>query len=263
MDLGINNKTVLVTAASKGIGKAIAESFLHEGSNVVISSSNEENLIKTANELSLKYNRQIHYVKCDLNNFNELKSLHEFIINNFGGIDILINNCGGPIAGYFDTLDESNWEYAFNQVLMSAVRLIKLSLPYMKKQNWGRVINVTSLTVKQPIDNLLLSNVFRAGLTAASKSISNEFAKYNITVNNIAPGYTLTDRVDHLMKIRAEENNTEVEEIMKSFTNSIPMQRMAKPEEIGAVAVFLASQKASYITGTTIQVDGGAIKSLL
>jgi len=263
MELGIKNKTVLVTAASKGIGKAIADCFLSEGSNVIISSSNEDNLIKTVKELSSKHNRKVHHVKCDLNNFDELKSLYEFVNNNFDGPDILINNCGGPIAGYFEVLDETNWEYAYNQVLMSAVRLIKLSLPNMKKKNWGRIINVTSLTVKQPIDNLLLSNVFRAGLTAASKSVSNEFAKYNITINNIAPGYTLTDRVDHLMKIRADENKTSVEEIMKSFTQSIPMQRMADPEEIGSVAVFLASEKASYITGTTIQVDGGAIKGLL
>ncbi|HPI36585.1 MAG TPA: SDR family oxidoreductase [Ignavibacteriaceae bacterium] len=263
MELGIKNKSVLITAASKGIGKAIAECFLSEGCKVIISSGNKDNLNKTANELSVKYKTKVEWMKCDLNNFEELKELHAFVQTKFDGPDILVNNCGGPIAGYFDVLDESNWEYAYNQVLMSAVRLIKLSVPRMKEKKWGRIINITSLTVKQPIDHLLLSNTFRAGLTAVSKSLSNQLAKFNITVNNLAPGYTLTDRVDHLIKIKAEETKSSIDDVMLSFTKDIPAQRMANPMEIGSVAVFLASEKASYINGTTIQVDGGSIKGLL
>ncbi len=261
MELSLKNKVALVTASSKGIGRATAETLMNEGCRVAICSSNKENLDRAASEIAAIYGNEPLSVICDLNKPEDLENTVKAVEETYGNIDILVNNCGGPPAGYFEDLTEEQWNFSFHQVLMSAVRLTKLVLPSMKKNNWGRVINITSLSVKQPVDNLLLSNTFRTGLTAFAKTISNQYGRYGITINTIAPGYTLTARLYELAIDEAKRTGKSHEEVLASMAAKVPMERLGKPEEIAYLVAFLASERAGYITGTTIPVDGGVIKS--
>ncbi len=262
MELGIRGKTVLVTASSKGIGKAVAEGFAAEGCNVAICSRNKEALIDTSKEIRSKYKVEPFWGVCDLNSLKDIENLFEAVSKQFGKVDILVNNCGGPVPGFFSELSEQDWSNAFTQVLMSVVRLSHLVLPEMIKQEWGRIINITSVAVKQPVHNLMLSNSLRAGVTGFAKSLSNEVGNKNITVNNVAPGYTLTNRLYELAVNRAKISGKSHEEILADMSKDVPMNRLGSPDEIASLIVFLASSKASYITGTTIQVDGGSTKAI-
>jgi 3-oxoacyl-[acyl-carrier protein] reductase len=262
MDTELKNKSVLITASSLGIGKAIAEAFALEGCKVAISSRSKDNLLSTAKDVKIKSGFDPFWCVCDLNKTKDIENTYKAAVNQFGSVDILVNNCGGPVTGMFQELDEKDWDNAYDQVLMSAVRLSKLVLPDMMRNHWGRIINITSISVKQPVDNLVLSNSLRAGLTGMAKSLSNEVAKYNITVNNVAPGMTLTRRLYELAVIEAKQKGKSHEEILADMAKKIPMNRLGRPEEVAAVALFLASKQASYVTGNTIQVDGGYIKSL-
>ncbi len=263
MDFGIQNKTVLVTASSKGIGRAIADGFVAEGCNVIMCSRNEKNLINAAEEISSKYNSYIAWKVCDINNPEEINAVINFSYEMFGGVDILVNNCGGPQAGFFQNFSDEDWQYSFEQVLLSAIRFTRLVLPNMQTNKWGRIINITSVSVKQPVENLILSTTFRLGLTGMSKTLSNEYAKYGITINNVAPGYTYTDRIKELSEIRAKHENDSIENVLQKLSNEIPMQRIGTPDEVASAVIFLASQQAGYITGNTITVDGGRIKNTL
>ena len=261
MEFNLRDKNVMVSAASSGIGRSIAELFLKENCFVTICSSNIDKLINAADQIGEKYKDRLLYVKCDINNLDEIKSTVESAVDKFGQIDILVNNCGGPAPGFFDDLNEKKWQSGFDQVLMSAVRFTKLVLPKMEEKNWGRIINITSISVKQPIDNLLLSNSFRSAVTAFSKTLSNKVGQFNITVNNIAPGLTHTGRLDELAELRAKDAKITKEEMLHKMASDIPLKRIAKPEEIASAAVYLASEIGGYITGQTIVVDGGFNKS--
>lgn len=263
MDTGLKDKTVLVTASSMGIGKAVAELFSEEGCKVAISSRSKENLIATARELKERYNIEPFWSVCDLNKLKDIENTFNAVIKHFGNVDILVNNCGGPVPGLFQELEEDDWNSAIEQVLLSAVRFSKLVLPGMMANGWGRIINLTSISVKQPIDNLMLSNSIRAGVTGFTKSLSNEVAKFNITVNNVAPGMTLTRRLYELAVVEAREKGKSHEEVLVEMAKRVPLNRLARPEEIASVVVFLASKQASYVTGVTIQVDGGYVKSII
>jgi 3-oxoacyl-[acyl-carrier protein] reductase len=262
MDTGLKDKAVLITASSMGIGKAVAELFSEEGCRVAISSRSKENLLSTAAELKEKYNVEPFWSVCDLNKQKDIENTFSAVSAHFGNIDILVNNCGGPVPGLFQQLEEEDWNNAYEQVLLSAVRFSRLVLPGMMANNWGRIINLTSISVKQPVDNLILSNSLRAGVTGFTKSLSNEIAKFNITVNNVAPGMTLTGRLYELAVVEAKEKGKSHEEILVEMAKRIPLNRLARPEEIASVVVFLASKLASYVTGVTIQVDGGYVKSV-
>ncbi|MBT8379655.1 MAG: SDR family oxidoreductase [Ignavibacteria bacterium] len=262
METGLKNKTVLITAASLGIGKAIAEAFASEGCNVAISSRSKDNLLSTAKEIKLKYDFEPFWSVCDLNKNKDIENTYTAVTEQFSSVDILVNNCGGPVTGMFQELDEKDWDNAYDQVLKSAVRLSKLVLPDMMRNHWGRILNITSISVKQPVDNLVLSNSLRAGLTGMAKSLSNEVAKYNITVNNVAPGMTLTRRLYELAVVEAKQKKKSHEEILVEMAKKVPMNRLGRPEEIASVVLFLASSQSSYVTGNTIQVDGGYIRSL-
>jgi len=261
MDLQLKGKTVLVTASSLGIGRATAELFIKEGCKVAICSRNKSNLINTANEFKSLYNVEPLWEVCDINRISDIENVVKLVNNNYGDIDILVNNCGGPIPGYFESLSDADWEYAYEQVLMSSVRFARLVLPGLEKKNWGRVINITSLSVKQPVDNLILSNSLRSAVTAFAKTLSNQIGKFNITVNNVAPGYTLTARLYELAVNKAKQSGESHEHVLASMANDVPMKRLARPDEVASLIVFLASEQAGYITGTTIGVDGGVIKS--
>jgi len=262
MDTGLKDKTVLITASSMGIGKAVAEMFAEEGCKIAISSRSKENLLSTAAELKEKYSIEPFWSVCDLNKQKDIENTFNAVSSHFGNIDILVNNCGGPVPGLFQQLEEEDWNNAYEQVLLSSVRFSKLVLPGMMASNWGRIINLTSISVKQPVDNLILSNSLRAGVTGLTKSLSNEIAKFNITVNNVAPGMTLTRRLYELAVVEAKEKGKSHEEILVEMAKRIPLNRLGRPEEIASVVVFLASKQASYVTGVTIQVDGGYVKSI-
>ncbi len=262
MDMGLKGKTVLITAASLGIGKAVVELFAQEGCKIAISSRSKTNLLAVSKEIKDKYSVEPFWSVCDLNKQKDIENTFSAISQHFGTVDILVNNCGGPSPGLFQQLDEEEWNLAYEQVLLSVVRFSKLVLPGMMSKNWGRIINLTSISVKQPIDNLVLSNTLRAGVTGLTKSLSNEVAKFNITVNNVAPGMTLTRRLYELAVIEAKEKGKSHEEVLVEMAKRVPLNRLARPEEIASVVVFLASKQASYVTGTTIQVDGGYIKNI-
>ena len=262
MEMGLKGKTVLITAASLGIGKAVVELFAQEGCKIAISSRSKTNLLAVSKEIKDKYSVEPFWSVCDLNKQKDIENTYSAVSQNFGTVDILVNNCGGPSPGLFQQLEEEEWNLAYEQVLLSVVRFSKLVLPGMMSKNWGRIINLTSISVKQPIDNLVLSNTLRAGVTGLTKSLSNEVAKFNITVNNVAPGMTLTRRLYELAVVEAKEKGKSHEEVLVEMAKRVPLNRLARPEEIASVVVFLASKQASYVTGTTIQVDGGYIKNI-
>jgi 3-oxoacyl-[acyl-carrier protein] reductase len=262
MNLGLNGKTALITASSKGIGKAVAEELASEGCNVAICSRTKDDLESVADDLKRKYGVDVSWSVCDLNKSADIENTFNIVMKQFGKIDILVNNCGGPSSGFFRDFVEEEWISAFEQVFLSVVRFSKLVIPGMIAKQWGRIVNITSISVKQPIDNLILSNSFRSGIIGFAKSLSNEFAKYNVTVNNVAPGYTLTNRLYDLAVSRAKHSGLSHEEVLADMAKQVPMNRLARPEEIGALVTYLCSNHAGYITGNTIQVDGGWVKGL-
>lgn len=261
MDLKLKNKVALVTASSKGIGKAVAELLITEGCKVTICSSNQMNIIEAAADIKQNTGVEPLWGVCNINIPEDISEIVKMTKSNYGEIDILVNNCGGPTPGTFDDLNDFNWKEAVDQVLLSNVRMTREVLEGMKVKNWGRIINITSLSVKQPVDTLMLSNSLRSAVTGFAKTLSNDVGKYNITVNNVAPGYTLTSRLYELALVREKNTGVSHERVLAEMASSVPMKRLASAEEIASMIVYLASEQAGYITGTTIQVDGGAIKS--
>lgn len=255
-------KTALVTAASKGIGFAIAKEFLSEGHRVIISSSNEENLNSAYANLNTAFPGLVGKIICNLRDPESVQNLVQFCGTPENKIDILVNNCGGPAAGYFADLNESDWDVAHQEILKSALALISACTPHMKSGNWGRILNITSISTRQYVDNLILSSAYRTALTSVSKVLSVQLAPANITINNIAPGYTMTDRVKELTEFRAKKQGISFESALGELDKMTPMNRLAQPEEIAALAAFLISEKAGYITGNTITVDGGLTKHM-
>ncbi|MBN1375567.1 MAG: SDR family oxidoreductase [Dehalococcoidia bacterium] len=263
MNLGIAGKTALVSAASRGIGKAIAVGMAKEGANLVICARNEDGLRKTAKEIESSYAVKILPIIADLTKGSEVKSLIQETVDHFGWIDILVTNAGGPPSGPSLNFSDQDWEHAMILNLLSTVRLCREVIPIMQRQGWGRIINMVSVAAKQPLENMILSNSIRAAVLGLAKTLSQEVAKENILINSICPGWILTDRLVSIVKTRAESKEKSYEDELASITAGIPIQRCGTPEEVANLAIFLASERASYITGTTIQIDGGLIKGLL
>lgn len=262
MDLGIKGKVALVAASSKGIGKAIAFALADEGANLSIFSRSKDEIEHTASEIRTRFPVDVLASAADVTNQGQIDRVIENTVKTLGGIDILINNAGGPPFGFFEDFESPDWQNALELNLLSGIYLAKKAVPLMKEQNWGRIVNITSVAVKQPIDGLILSNTSRAGLIGFSKTLANELAKHNILVNNICPGRIYTDRIKSLAEKRAMQSDIEYEEAIKEMEKDIPLKRIGTPEELAALACFLASEKASYMTGTTIQVDGGLLRGL-
>ncbi len=263
MDLGLEGRVAIVAASSRGLGKACALELAREGAKVVLCARDGVQLAAAASEIRAATGSEVLPIETDLTEAAQIQRLVDETLRRFGRIDVLVTNNGGPPAGYFDDLDDEAWQKAHQLTLMSAVRLVRAVLPEMRTRQWGRIINITSVSVKQPIDNLLLSNVYRPGVVGLAKTLSTQLAGEGITINNVAPGYTRTDRVEELFQAQASEQGKTIEEIMAAMTESYPMKRMGAPEELAALVTFLASERASYITGTTIQVDGGYVKGIL
>ena len=257
MKFELEDKTAIVAAASHGIGKACAMRLAREGANVVICARGQEALVKTTEEISAATGRQVEWVQADLTKPEEIDVLIDATTVAFGDIDILVTNCGGPRRGEFMTMEDTDWKKAFDMVFMSAVRLIRAAIPHMRTRKNGRIVNLTSIAVKQPIEGLILSNSFRSGVIGLAKTLARELAPFGITVNNVAPGYTLTNRVYDLAMEEAKERNISHEDVMAEYHRHIPLERMGRPEEIADLVAFLASSRAGYITGATIPIDGG------
>ncbi len=262
MDLRIEGKVALVTAASKGLGKAVAIQLVSEGANVVICSRNLESLQKTKSEIEKNTNKQISIIACDVTNEKQLKQMIDSVIQEFGTIDILITNAGGPPAGSFSDFGVEDYRNAVELNLLSTISLCQKVVPLMQKQKWGRIVMMTSVSVKQPIGNLILSNTARTGVIGFMKSLSNEIAKDGITVNSICPGYTKTQRIENLAKAFTNSGNGTIEDFYKKLEAEIPMKRIGSPEEFAQSVAFLVSEGAGYITGVSLKVDGGFAKGL-
>ena len=263
MDLGLNNKVALVAAASRGLGRAVAEELAAEGASLIICARKQETIECVANEIQAATGAKVIGVAADVSNPVDVSQLVQAGIERCGRIDILVTNAGGPPAGQFESFDLAQWEAATRLLLHSAVELARQVLPGMKERRWGRILNITSIAVKQPVDNLILSNSLRAAVTGFARTLANEVAQFGITVNNIMPGYTRTERVEELSRMMAEKQGITPADFIERWEKEIPMRRIGEPKEFAALAAFLVSERASYITGTSIPVDGGWIKSLI
>lgn len=263
MDLGINEKVVLVMASSKGLGKATALEFAKEGAIVIISSRNQQTLDETAAEIKeTSGNRRVFSHVCDISKEDDIQKLVKSVADQFGRIDVLINNTGGPKAGGFDAVEDADWYKAFDQNLLSYIRTSRAVLPFMKEQQFGRIINISSSSVKEVIDGLILSNTFRAGMVGFSKTLAREVAKDNILVNTVGPGRFSTDRVAELDGIAADKQGVPIEQIIEKSKTNIPAGRYGDPEEFAKVIVFLASAANTYLTGQSLVIEGGSLKAL-
>ncbi|TWT02553.1 SDR family oxidoreductase [Planomicrobium sp. CPCC 101079] len=263
MDLGLKGKIVVVMASSKGLGKASAMEFAKEQATVIISSRSQVALEETKKEIQERTgNSEIHLRVCDMSKEHDITSLFEFVIQKFGRVDVLINNTGGPKAGGFSAVDDADWYNAFDRNLLSYIRTARAVLPHMKKQRFGRIINISSSSTKEVIDGLILSNTFRAGMVGFSKTLAREVAGDNIMVNTVGPGRIATDRVAELNQIAADKQQVPIEKIIQKSESEIPAGRFGDPEEFAKIVVFLASSANSYLTGQSLVVDGGLLKAL-
>lgn len=262
MELGLKGKIALVTAASSGLGKAIAEALSSEGTITAICSRTKQQIDATAVEIQEKTGNQVLPFCCDVTQAEAVRKMTDFLIMEYGRIDILVCNAGGPPAGIAENFDIPDYEEAIRLNMLSTIRLCRFVIPQMKQRKWGRIIAVTSVSVKQPLDNLILSNTARAGVTGYLKTLSNVVAPFGITVNAICPGYTKTQRVVNLARAFSKSGKGFEEDFYRKLEEEIPMQRLGDPEDFGKVVAFLASAPASYITGVSLPVDGGFVKAL-
>jgi 3-oxoacyl-[acyl-carrier protein] reductase len=262
MDLGLRSKVALVAASSQGIGLATAKAFAAEGCRVAMCARNAETLHAAAEGVRSCYAAEVFADAVDVTDGRAVREFAEAVAKRFGTIDICVTNAGGPPAkGFLATTDE-DWRRAVDQNLMSTVLLARAVIPYMQQKKWGRIITITSVTTKQPVSDLILSNAVRAGVVGLVKSLANEFGKDGILVNNVGPGFTATDRLKELANARSAASGKPQSEIFDGWAADAPVKRLGEPHEVADAIVWLASERASYITGQTILVDGGLYKGL-
>jgi 3-oxoacyl-[acyl-carrier protein] reductase len=251
MKLGIENRTVLITAGSQGIGRACAQAFHAEGAKVVIAARGKEALDAAAATMP-----GCVAIQGDVTNLDDLAR----IAAQAGSVDILVNNAGGPPPGPYDALSDTDWHAAVELTLMSAVRMTRAVLPHMRAQRWGRIVNISSLGVKQPVPGLSLSNSVRMAVLGWAKTLASQIGPDGITVNTVCPGWTRTARVDDIFKKQSAASGKSMAEIEAAMVEQVPLRRVGEPEDIANMTVFLASEAASYVTGTAILVDGGVVQ---
>jgi len=262
MQTGLTGKVALVCAASRGLGKAAARGLAAEGARVAMCARHMPTLQAAAAEIQAETGAEVLAIAADLSRRSDIVRLVDQTVQHFGGLDILVTNSGGPKAGLFSATTESDWRDAIDLVLLSTVLLCMEAVPHMRRGG-GRIINITSISAKQPIAGLMLSNALRPAVTGFSKTLANELARDGILVNCVAPGYTRTDRVIELAEATAAREGVLVEAVEKRTVQNIPLGRMAEPSEFADLVVFLASDRGRYITGTTIPVDGGYLRGLM
>lgn len=263
MNLGLQGKSALVLAASKGLGRASALALAQEGARVMIGSRDGERLEQTASELRALTGAEVLAFPVDVTDPAQCETIHQKAVQAFGQVDILVNNAGGPPFGPFESFDDEAWHKALELNLMSTVRFTRLVLPGMKAARWGRIVNIVSLGTKSVLPGSVLSTAGRLGIIGMAKLLSDDVASFNITVNNVASGIILTDRVRQTsLKARLDKGMSELE-ALEDIAQSIPAKRVGQPEELAALVAFLASERAAYITGASIPVDGGMVRSIL
>lgn len=262
MDLGLKGRVALVAASSRGLGRAVAEELGAEGADLVMCARGEAALEEAKSAIEGETGARIVAVPADLSEPEGVSRVVEAALREFGHVDVLVTNTGGPPAGPFESHSPDVWRTAVRQNLESVLNLTRAVLPGMKERRWGRIINVTSIAVKQPVENLILSNSVRAAVTGFARTLANEVAPFGITVNNVLPGYTRTQRVEELADRMAEARGMTAADAVGAWEREIPMGRLGDPREFAAMVVFLASERASYVTGTSVPVDGGWIRSL-
>ncbi|HEY7898597.1 MAG: SDR family oxidoreductase [Gemmatimonadales bacterium] len=263
MDLGIRGKIALVAASSRGLGRAVAEELAAEGASLVLCARTKSALDTTAASIRESTGARVVAVTADVSDPAAIQRVWSTAQSEFGRVDILVTNAGGPPAGPFESHSPAAWSDALRLNFESVVNLTRAVLPGMKERRWGRIINITSIAVKQPVDNLILSNSVRAAVTGFARTLANEVARDGVTVNCVMPGYTLTDRIAELAASNAKLRETTVDAINAAWESQIPMGRLGTPREFAAMVAFLASERASYTTGASIPVDGGWIRSLV
>lgn len=262
MNLGLSDKVAVVAAASRGLGKAIALRLAQEGARVALCARDTEELLKTAREIQQMTKTDVLAVTADVTRPDEIKRFLSQALARFNKIDILVTNAGGPLPGKFFDFDDAAWESAFQLTFLSVVRLCREVIPQMQQQRWGRIIHIASTSVKQPIENLILSNALRLAVIGLAKSLATELASFGITVNTVCPGMIRTQRLEQLIQISAQMQQISFDEALRHRTAQIPLGRLGQPEELADLVAFLASENARYITGTVIQVDGGLVKGI-
>ncbi len=259
MDLQLTGKVALVVASSKGLGKAIALQLAEEGCDVMLTSRNAEQLAQAYQDILATAKGRVEYCPCDITSSEDILKLVTTTRNSLGPVEILVNNAGGPPGGGFEQVDDADWQAAFELNLLSYVRLIRQVLPDLKQQG-GRIINITSASIKQPIPGLILSNVFRMGIVGLAKTLADELAPYNVLVTTVAPGRIATDRTAYLDQFNAEKRGVSKDQVVNEALQRIPLKRYGETEEFAKVVCFLASAASSYMTGSVITVDGGMIR---
>jgi 3-oxoacyl-[acyl-carrier protein] reductase len=257
MDLGLAGKAAIVGGASRGIGRAIALALAQEGCSVAICARGQEELVAAAAEIRAQTGAQVLPVVCDMADYDDIRRLVHQTAETFGRIDIVVNNAGGPPLGTFDDFSDAEWQKAIDQNFLSAVRTVREALPFLRRRG-GRIINITSVAVKQPIDRLILSNSARLGVVGMAKTLSREVARDSITVNNVCPGNIATQRLLSLFEARAQREGRTFQEVVAEEEGRTPIGFLGEPSDVAALVIFLASDKARYISGATIQVDGGS-----
>ena len=262
MDLGFAGKVALVTGASRGLGKAVADLLASEGASVAIAARDPEALELAAREVRERSRADVLFQPTDVTREGEVSALVDRVIERFGRIDVLVANAGGPPASRFETTELSDWKSGIDLSLLSTILLCRAVVPRMKEQRSGRIVAVTSISVKQPVDGLILSNTARAGVVGLMKTLSNELGPFGIGVNVVCPGYTRTDRLVELASRLSQQEGVAPESIYSRWTSQIPMGRLGEPSEFASVVAFLCSERASYVTGTCLQVDGGVVKGV-
>lgn len=263
MDLGLTGRVALVAASSRGLGRAVAEEFAREGARLVMCARGADDLERTRNRIARASGSQPVAVAADLTDPEGVRRVTDAAAEAFGRVDILVTNTGGPPSGPFEAHSPGAWRTAVAQNLESVLNLTRAVLPGMRERGWGRIVNVTSIAVKQPVDGLILSNSVRAAVTGFARTLANEVAREGVTVNNVMPGYTRTARLDWLAGQIAAREGIDREAAFDRWASEIPAGRVGDPAEFAALVTFLASERASYITGTSIPVDGGWIRALI
>jgi 3-oxoacyl-[acyl-carrier protein] reductase len=262
MDLGLEGKVAVVLAASKGLGKAAARELAGEGCRVAICSRDEENIKQAAEDITSETNAEVLPFLVDVEKPDHIKSFISEVQKKWQKVDILVNNAGGPPVKTFDETTDEEWETYFNITLMSVIRAIREVIPGMKKQKWGRIINITSISVKEPIMGLIYSNSLRLAVVGLAKTLSRELGPDGITIHNVAPGFHRTDGLERIVKKRVD-NGEHADDIYKEWEQSVPVKKIGEPEDLAALIAFLASDRAHYMSGTTIAVDGGRVVGVM
>ena len=259
---GVDGKVVLITGSGQGIGRATAEAFAAEGCRLAMCARNQEALQTAAEKIQKQSNAEVLAEPLDVTDASAVHRFVETVVNRFGGVDICVTNAGGPPAKGFLATSLDDWRKAIELNFLSAVYFAREVIPHMQRKSWGRIITITSITTKQPVADLVLSNAVRAAVVGLVKSLANEFGKDGILVNNVGPGYTATDRLKDLAKSRSVAMGKSEDEIFQGWAVEAPLKRLGEPREVADAIVWLASERASYITGQTILVDGGLYKGL-